>query len=208
MLPDTGELLVFLAAGLALALTPGPDMLYVVARSCAGGRTLGLTSALGIGAGTFVHIILVALGLASFLAAVPTAYTAVRIAGAAYLVYLGIRVLRADSDKVEYTLTGSSRVAAFRQGLLTNVLNPKVALFFLAFLPQFIDPARGPAAIQVAVLGLMFNLMGTLVNLLVAAFAGTLAARAGASARSRRALRRASGAVFIGLGVRLALTAK
>lgn len=205
MLPHTRELLIFLATGLALNITPGPDMLYVAARSSAG-RATGVASALGVGAGTLVHITLVALGLASLLAAAPIAYTIVRMAGAAYLVYLGIRAWRGDGGARERVLTGSTNAAAFRQGMITNMLNPKVAMFFLAFLPQFVDPARGPVALQIVLLGLLFDINGTLVNLLVAAFAGVLAARVRGSARSKAVLRRSTGAVFIGIGVRLALS--
>ena len=152
-----------MTAGLALNLTPGPDMLYVAARGAAEGRRAGVVSALGIGAGTLVHITALALGLSALLAAVPLAYDAVRYAGAAYLVYLGVRALLARREEGASVADAPSsgagarrateppppgRLAAlFRQGVVTNVLNPKVALFFLAFLPQFVDPARGsPAA--------------------------------------------------------------
>lgn len=207
-MPDLHSLALFLAAGLALNLTPGPDMLYVAARSAAEGRAAGVASAFGIAAGTLVHIALVAGGLAALLAAVPVAYTAVRLAGAAYLVYLGVRSLVRPAGLAERALTPASRWAVFRQGVVTNVLNPKVALFFLAFLPQFVDPARGSAALQVLALGLLFNTSGTLVNLVVAL--GTSGAAAGLrlSGRAARLLERATGALFIALGVRLALAGR
>ena len=204
-MPDGESLLLFLGATLALNFTPGPDMLYVAARSSAEGRTAGVVSALGIAAGCLVHIGTLGLGLAGVLAAVPAAYDIVRLAGAGYLVWLGMRMLFRPEQVGQSAEIEPARLGAvFRQGVLTNVLNPKVALFFLAFLPQFVDPARG-AMPQILALGLLFNLSGTLVNLGVA----LLASRATGWLRQRRRgaalLRRLTGAVFIGLGVRLAL---
>ncbi|MGZ8376336.1 MAG: LysE family translocator [Gemmatirosa sp.] len=207
-MPERDALLLFLATGLALNLTPGPDMLYVAARGASEGRAAGVASALGIAAGTLVHIALVALGLAALLTAVPVAYTVVRLAGAAYLVYLGLRALLRPSLLAERTLTPASRWIVFRQGVVTNVLNPKVALFFLAFLPQFVDPARGDAGRQVLALGLLFNTSGTIVNLAVAFGASRAAAHLRRSARAAQLLERATGALFIALGVRLALAGR
>ena len=209
-MPDTQQLLVFMAAALALNVTPGPDMLYVIARSSSEGRSAGIASALGIGAGTLFHITALALGLSALLAAVPLAYDAIRWAGAAYLVWLGIRAIRdAGRTDARVSLAPASLGAIFRQGMLTNVLNPKVALFFLAFLPQFVDPARGNPALQVIALGLLFDLSGTIVNLSVALLASRIA-RWGEQPRDDRrstrtvALRRLTGAIFIALGTRLA----
>ena len=207
-MPDLHSLLLFLAAGLALNFTPGPDMLYVAARSASEGRGAGIVSALGIGAGTLVHIALVAGGLAALLAAVPVAYTVVRLCGAAYLVWLGIRAFRKPSGVAERTLEPATPWVVFRQGVVTNVLNPKVALFFLAFLPQFVDPARGSAALQVLALGLLFDTTGTLVNLGVALGASGAAARLRQSGRAARVLERVTGVLFIGLGVRLAVAGR
>jgi len=207
-MPDRDALLLFLATGLALNLTPGPDMLYVAARSASEGRAAGVASALGIAAGTLVHIALVACGLAALLAAVPVAYTIVRLAGAAYLVYLGVRALWRPSAMTERVLAPASRWAVFRQGVVTNVLNPKVALFFLAFLPQFVDPARGSPALQVLALGLLFDTSGTIVNLAVALGASGAAGRLRRSARAAQLLERATGALFVALGVRLALAGR
>lgn len=207
-MPDIHSLALFMAAGLALNLTPGPDMLYVAARGAAEGRGAGIASALGIAAGTLVHIALVALGLAALLAAVPVAYTAVRLGGAAYLVWLGARALLRPAGLRERTLTPASRWAVFRQGVVTNVLNPKVALFFLAFLPQFVDPARGSTALQVLALGLLFNSSGTIVNLAVALFASQAAARLRSTGRAALLLERATGVLFIALGLRLAVAGR
>jgi threonine/homoserine/homoserine lactone efflux protein len=207
-MPGLHSLLLFLAAGLALNLTPGPDMLYVAARGAGEGRAAGIASALGIGVGTLVHIALVAAGLAALLAAVPVAYLALRLGGAAYLVYLGVRALRASphADQAA-TLAPAPLAVIFRQGVVTNVLNPKVALFFLAFLPQFVDPSRGAPALQVVALGLLFDVSGTLVNLAVALGSSRVAARL-RSGESGRVIQRVTGGVFIALGARLAYGAR
>ena len=204
-MPDSHSLLLFMTAALTLNLTPGPDMLYVATRAAGEGRPAGIVSALGIGAGTLVHIALVALGLSALLRSVPLAYDAVRLAGAAYLVWLGVRALRSgEGGAAAPRLAPASLGGIFRQGVVTNVLNPKVALFFLAFLPQFVDPARGDAALQIVALGLLFDFSGTLVNVAVALLASGAAARLRADGRAAGWLRRASGVLFIGLGARLA----
>jgi threonine/homoserine/homoserine lactone efflux protein len=204
---DLHTLLLFLAAGLALNLTPGPDMLYVAARSTSEGRRAGIVSALGIGAGTLVHIAALAFGLSALLAAVPAAYDVVRYAGAAYLLWLGARaLLRPGKMRDATVVTPAPLGAVFRQGVVTNVLNPKVALFFLAFLPQFVDPARGNPMVQTVALGLMFDTSGTIVNVLVALLASRAAGmlRRGGG-RAGNVLQRVTGGVFVLLGVRLAL---
>jgi threonine/homoserine/homoserine lactone efflux protein len=203
---DVQTLGVFLAAGLALNVTPGPDMLYVAARSTSEGRGAGIVSALGIGAGTLVHIAALALGLSALLAAVPVAYDVVRYAGAAYLVWLGARaLLRGGGGAGGRALAPATRWQVFRQGVVTNVLNPKVALFFLAFLPQFVDPSRGSPALQIVALGLLFDVTGTTVNVLVALGASRAAGWLRRPGPAGRALERLTGVLFIGLGVRLAL---
>jgi threonine/homoserine/homoserine lactone efflux protein len=137
----------FLLATITLNLTPGPDMLYVIARSVGQGRKAGVVSALGIGAGTLVHMFAVALGLAALLRSVPMAYDAVKYGGAAYLLYLGVRMfLSKGRTEGETRLRKERYRRVFAQGVVTNVLNPKVALFFLAFLPQFLDPQPGPSS--------------------------------------------------------------
>ncbi|HET6765653.1 MAG TPA: LysE family translocator [Longimicrobiaceae bacterium] len=205
-MPTLSTLLVFVTASLALNVTPGPDMLYVIARSTAEGRRAGIVSSLGIAAGALVHMTLAAAGLSSLLLAVPMAYDAVRYLGAAYLLFLGVRTLLAraaaeDAPVVER----ASPAAVFRQGMVTNLLNPKVALFFLAFLPQFVRADRGSVAAQLVGLGLLFNVLGTAVNVLVA----LLASGAGEWGRTRVGasawVRRLPGVVFVGLGLRLAL---
>lgn len=203
-MPDLHSLTLFVLAGLALNVTPGPDMLYVAARGASEGRAAGIASALGIGAGTLVHIALVAGGLAAVLTAVPVAYTAIRIAGALYLIYLGVRALLSRQAAAVGALQPASLWVIFRQGVITNVLNPKVALFFLAFLPQFVDPSRGSTALQVVLLGLLFDTTGTIVNLLVALFSSRAAGRLRSPGRGSRVMQRLTGGVFVALGLRLA----
>jgi threonine/homoserine/homoserine lactone efflux protein len=181
-------------------------MTYVAARSLAQGRRAGVISALGIAVGCLVHIAAAALGVAVLLSAVPQAYTVVRLVGAGYLIYLGVGLIaRAASGEGQVAIAPVSELAIFRQGVLTNVLNPKVALFFLAFLPQFIAPGRWPIATQTLALGIYFDVQGTLVNILVAWLAGSAGA-AFRTGRGRAWIQRSSGAVLVGLGFRLALT--
>jgi threonine/homoserine/homoserine lactone efflux protein len=208
-MPTLHSLALFLAAGLALNLTPGPDMLYVAARGASEGRPAGIVSALGIGVGTLVHIALVAAGLAALLAAIPVAYLALRLGGAAYLVWLGVKAFRAAPDTGALApLPPAPLGAIFRQGVITNVLNPKVALFFLAFLPQFVDPSRGDPVLQVVALGLLFDVSGTLVNVAVALASSRVAARLRSTSSTTRLVQRATGVLFIGLGARLAYGAR
>src|SRR5579859_3093143 len=175
MRPELLTLLLFLTAALALNVTPGPDMLYVLARGAQQGRKAGIISALGIATGCVIQTIIVALGLASLLLAVPLLFTIIKTAGAIYLLYLGIRML--FSRKALLTHTEVQQAGLWRiysQAVLTNVLNPKVALFFVAFLPQFVNPAWGYIPLQLLLLGTLFNCSGTIVNVLVGILAGTL----------------------------------
>jgi len=197
-----------MAAALALNLTPGPDMMYVTARSVSDGRRAGVVAAFGIGAGTLVHIAALALGLAALLAAVPLAYDALRIAGAVYLVVIGVQLLlRPRATSATAAVAPASLQTNFAQAVVTNVLNPKVALFFLAFLPQFVEPAAGPAAAQIVVLGLLFDVQGTVVNVAVALLASGTTRRLRANAGAVSLLQRLTGAIFVALGARLAVAA-
>jgi threonine/homoserine/homoserine lactone efflux protein len=207
-MPDLHTLALFISAGLALNLTPGPDMLYVATRSTGEGRAAGLVSALGIATGCLFHISALALGLSAVLATVPALYDAVRYMGAAYLCYLGLRALLSPSQLDLAGLEPKRLGAIFRQGVLTNVLNPKVALFFLALLPQFVDPARGSPAQQIILLGLIFNTTGTIVNALVAIGASRATTWIRSKPRSLALAQRATGAIFIGLGLRLAVSSR
>lgn len=198
------DLGVFLAATLALNLTPGPDMLYVITRSATEGRAAGVVSALGIATGCVVHTLAVALGVSGLLAAVPVAYDLLRYLGAAYLVYLGVRRLIGPAHVQGPTsMQPAGLWRVYRQGVLTNVLNPKVALFFLAFLPQFVDRSAGGVSLALAALGTLFNVSGTIINVLVA-LAASGAARWTRGPALATWAGRASGIVFVGLGLRLA----
>lgn len=204
-MPDSNSLLLFLIATITLNITPGPDMLYVIARSVGQGRAAGIASALGIAAGCFVHILAVTFGLASLLMAVPAAYEIVKYAGAAYLIYLGVRTLISRRPKdAETPIKEASLRTIFLQGAITNVLNPKVALFFLAFLPQFVN-RDGNFAAQIIFLGVLFNVSGTIVNVVVALAASYTGNRFKTRIGESAVFRWLTGGVFIGLGVRLAL---
>jgi threonine/homoserine/homoserine lactone efflux protein len=205
-MPSLPVTLAFIAATLALNFTPGADMAYVVARSLGQGRRAGVISALAIAAGSCVHISLATFGLAALLAQSPLAFRALQYAGALYLLYIAWRLLQSPSGATSTAAVASSR-RIFIQGVVTNVLNPKVALFILAFLPQFVDPVRGPVWAQMLLLGSLFCVSCTIVNGSIA----LMAARAGrASAGSSVAswLRRASAGVLALLALRLAFGAR
>jgi threonine/homoserine/homoserine lactone efflux protein len=175
-MPETATLLTFALATVALVMIPGPNLIYIVTRSAADGRRAGLASALGVEAGTLVHLTAAAAGVSALIASSATTLTAVRFAGAAYLVYLGIKALRATPDHQTPTRAPASARRAFAQGVVVNVLNPKVALFFLAFLPQFIDPASA-ATPQLLVLGAIFIAIATTLDVIYALAGGALARR-------------------------------
>ncbi len=196
----------FAGASVALLLVPGPAVLYVITRSVHQGRTSGLASAAGLGIGTFVHVLAAAAGLSVVLARSATAFNVVKVAGAVYLVGIGVaRLLSRVEDEAELDIRAVPLRRAFGQGVVVNVLNPKIALFFLAFLPQFIDPDRGRTALQTVVLGATFVLLGLCTDGLYALTASALGARLRRSRRFRFGLERGSGVVFIGLGIYSAL---
>jgi threonine/homoserine/homoserine lactone efflux protein len=173
---DPHIFLVFMAGALALNLAPGPDMTFVLAQSASRGMRAGIAASLGIGVGTLFHMTLAAFGLAALFAAWPMAFDIVRYIGGAYLLWIAYGMLR-HPPQLGATQTSGAAVAAFRQGVLTNVMNPKVAMFFIAFLPQFVTKAGGPAWLQILVLGIAFDISGTLVNCAVAYGGGGLAVR-------------------------------
>ncbi|MFN3261931.1 MAG: LysE family translocator [Pikeienuella sp.] len=197
---EIATLLAFLLASVALYVTPGADMMFISASGAAGGVRAGLAAALGVSLGSLFHVGLAAGGVAALIAAYPAAYDALRWAGAAYLLWLAWRSWRA---RPAASGEGAGRArAAFARGALTNMLNPKVSLFVLAFLPQFADPARGPVWLQIALLGALFALASIPFNCLWGALGGALAARV---RRAGRALNRIVALVFAGLAARLAL---
>ena len=198
----------FVATGVILNLTPGQDTLYILGSSIASGRRIGIASALGIGTGSLVHTLCAALGLSAVLATSATAFTAVKLAGAAYLVYLGIRALTASADAAAplERVASTSLGLAFRRGVLTNVLNPKVALFFLALLPQFIDSDSPTKVAAFLALGLTFVATGTAWCLFLAIGASSIRGFFVGHPRALMQISRASGALFVFLGLRLAVS--
>jgi threonine/homoserine/homoserine lactone efflux protein len=193
----------FLTAALLLAITPGPGLFYVLARSMAGGRRAGMLSSLGTFVGGFVHVIAAALGISAILAASALAYSVVKYAGAAYLIYLGIRMIRSRSQEV-IDQPVDAKGNAFSQGIVTEVLNPKTALFFLSFIPQFTVGAQNVFG-QFLLLGTIAVALNTSVDVLVACFAGPLGQRLKESVRFRRRQQTASGLAMIGLGAWVAV---
>ncbi len=211
---DTHQLLLFIAAGWLLNLTPGPDVFYIVTHALKGGVRAGIAAGLGITAGCFVHIVAAAVGVGALLATSATAFTVLKWLGAAYLVWMGVRMLR---SRGESGLAAVARDAAkgkapavplkeiFLGGFWTNVLNPKVALFFLAFVPQFIAPGTEHKALAFVLLGTLFNLNSIPINAGWALAAAWMARRVGAVQRGMHWLDRVAGAMFIGFGIKLAL---
>jgi len=196
------SLLLFITGAAILLVIPGPAVMYIVSRSIGQGRAAGLVSAMGIATGTLFHIAAATLGLSALLVSSALAFQFVKYLGAAYLIYMGIQVLRSDETRLLESANGERRLSRiFGQGVLVNLLNPKTALFFLAFLPQFVEPARGHASLQIFELGLLFALMGWGSDSIWALAAGTVAERIRGSARLRRAQKSVSGGALIALGV-------
>jgi threonine/homoserine/homoserine lactone efflux protein len=195
----------FLAAAILLNLTPGPDTAYILGRTIVHGREAGIASALGISVGTIFHTCAAALGLSAILATSAVAFGAIKLLGGAYLIFLGLKVFFERSGQLSLPSNFRRRTtaAAFRQGVLTNVLNPKVALFFLAFLPQFIDPASGTKVVAFLFLGLTFVTTGTIWCFILAWFASAFSERLRANETVAQWLNRTAGALFVFLGGRL-----
>ena len=211
-MPDAQHLLLFIAAGWLLNLTPGPDVLYIVTNALRSGAKAGVVAGLGITAGCFVHVFAAALGVSALMAASATAFTVLKWLGAAYLLWLGIKLLlaKAPQDGADLQALASSRPAAplrkvFAGGFWTNVLNPKVAIFFLAFVPQFIAPDADHKALAFVLLGVIFNLNSVPVNS-GWALAAAWMARRNAVQRGMHVLDKAAGVMFIAFGLKLALT--
>jgi RhtB (resistance to homoserine/threonine) family protein len=215
---DTHQLVLFVAAGWLLNLTPGPDVFYIVTHALRSGARAGIVAGLGITAGCFVHVVAAALGVSALLATSATAFTVLKWAGAAYLVYIGVRMLRARPggglaavargegvDAVHGPAATSLR-EVFKGGFWTNVLNPKVAIFFLAFVPQFIAPGTEHKALAFLLLGTLFNVNAIPVNVGWALAAAWMARRVGAVQRGMHWLDRVAGALFVAFGIKLALT--
>jgi threonine/homoserine/homoserine lactone efflux protein len=201
---DAHRFLLFFAAALLLAITPGPGIFYVLARSLAGGRREGIQSTLGTFVGGLFHVFAAALGISAILAASAVAFHTVKYAGAAYLVWLGIRMIRTRNAELIVETAAPSQ-GAFRQGIFTEALNPKTALFFLSFIPQFITPERGHIFLQFVALGALSVLLNTAADLVVVLLASPLERKLKNSPKFRRRQRVASGLGMIGLGAYVAL---
>lgn len=212
-MPDAPQLLVFVAAGWLLNLTPGPDVLYIVTNALKSGVRAGIVAALGIVCGCFVHVFAAALGVGALLATSATAFTVLKWIGAAYLMWMGIKLLFAKGGGSSIVPADAAKAAVptdlrriYLRGFLTNVLNPKVALFFLAFVPQFIAPGTDNKVIVFLLLGVLFNLNSLPINFGYAWLAGWAANRVNAVQRTMHWMDRTAGAMFIGFGLKLAMS--
>ena len=208
LLPHWPSFLSFAVAGLALNIVPGADMTFVIASAARGGRRDGIIAALGIGAGALVHVLAATLGLSAILASSKAAFDVIKWVGALYLLWIALTLAR-HSDRRTAAISGESGASGwplFRAAMLVNILNPKIALFFLAFLPQFVDPAASVPALQIFCLGLWFDLVGTLVNVAVAIAAASMAAGLKNRPGVATAARWLAAAAMAGLAVQLAFT--
>ena len=204
---DTTTLGIFIAAALALLLTPGPAVMYIVARSIDQGRSAGIVSALGVGVGTLFHVAGAAFGLSALLVSSALAFNVVKLLGAAYLIYLGIQKIREKATfDTEHTTHPTRLCRIFYQGVIVNLLNPKTALFFFAFLPQFVSPERGSVALQSFLLGIIFVVLGIVSDSLYALLAGTIRHWLKSSQRFVQGQQYFTGGVYILLGITTALS--
>jgi threonine/homoserine/homoserine lactone efflux protein len=205
-MPETRRFLIFLGATTLLAITPGPGIFYVLTRTLAGGRRDGLLSSVGTFFGGLVHVLAAALGLSAILAASAVAFSVVKYAGAAYLVFLGVKMILSRNVEPEtHVVAGPRGAAAFRQGIVTEVLNPKTALFFLSFIPQFVSPERGHLFVQFLALGLVSVTLNTSADIVVCLAAAKIGAKLASSATLRRRQRTGTGLAMIALGGYVAL---
>jgi threonine/homoserine/homoserine lactone efflux protein len=206
-MPSTHNIVLFMVSALALNLSPGPSILYILSRSIGQGREAGLLSVFGLATATLIHAVAMALGLSTLFLYSPLAFAVVKYLGAAYLIYLGIGALLSRGTLQPVVAAAPlSRGAIYRQGVVTDLLNPKVALFFIAFLPQFVDPAAGSPTMQILFFGLLFHITGVPVNLMVALAGGRLAKLLARRPGWARVQNWITGTVLVGLGLRLALS--
>lgn len=206
-MPDLSTLLLFVVAAVALLLIPGPVVLYTVARSIDQGRKAGFVSTLAAGVGDMCHVLAATLGLSAILLSSALAFNAVKYAGAVYLIYIGIRTLMTPNEPTsDAKVTTQPLRRIFTQGVLVSALNPKTALFFLAFLPQFVQPARGAATLQIFILGILFVSLGIITNSSYAFAAGTAGAWLKTNRTFLRVQRYVAGSIYILLGVSAAFT--
>jgi threonine/homoserine/homoserine lactone efflux protein len=201
VIPSASSLALFCVASAALAVVPGPAVTYIVMQSVDKGRRAGLLSALGVASGGLVHVAAATAGLSALVASSATAFTTVKLVGAVYLVAVGVRRILGRDGEAEAAAEPARHRELYAQGVVVNVLNPKTALFFLAFLPQFVDPRRGSVALQVASLGVVFVAIALASDAAYASLAALLARRLRRSGRGARLRRRVSGGIFVALGV-------
>ena len=204
MIIDPAQLLIFIPAALALNLTPGSDMLFCLGQGLKSGPKSGVAASLGIATGSFLHSLLAAFGLAALIAAHPLAFEFIRWAGVLYLLYLAIQAVR--SPVLELTaseVSAGTALRAWRDGILVNLFNPKVAIFVLALIPQFVDPSRGSTVLQFLVFGAILNIGGTIINGLIGAFAGTIGRVLATNYSAARLFQWLSSGIFVGLAAKL-----
>lgn len=209
MLIEANLLLLFIPAALALNLTPGADMLFCLGQGLRCGAKAGLAASFGIATGSLIHTLLAAAGLAAVLKAHPAAFEFIRWAGVGYLLWLALQAFRQPVAALQPTgVESGGALRAWRDGIVVNLLNPKIAVFVLAFLPQFVDPSKGSPFLQFLILGTIFNIGGTVVNGLIGGFAGGIGRLLATSPRVAAAFRLASGTIFLALAARLAVDSK
>lgn len=204
---ESGAYFLFVCASVVLCIVPGPDMIFIFGQTLAKGRKAGVMAAIGINAGAYVHLLGAVVGLSAVLAASAFAFTIVKWIGAVYLVYLGVKILLSKSGNIVIdgaAVKQQNKFRIFWQGFLSDVLNPKVAIFYLAFLPQFVDPLAQHQTLQIFFLGLTTNVVAIIINLVLVYFAGFLAERLGKNLSITRWLNKMLGLVFVALGFRLA----
>ncbi|WP_457574565.1 LysE family translocator [Desulfolithobacter sp.] len=202
---------VFFSAALAINISPGPDLIYIVSKTISGGRKVGVASSLGVCSGAMVHVLAASLGISAILATSALAFGVVKYIGAAYLIYLGVQAFRSGKGSFDICESSDQKMSpwqAFRQGVLVDVLNPKVALFFMAFLPQFVRPEVGHNSVQIFLLGSLVILVAVVVEFLIVMVAVQATAFFRGNRKVATWLDRFSGTVLVGLGVRLALAEK
>jgi threonine/homoserine/homoserine lactone efflux protein len=208
-MPTLTTLFLLVTMTVLVCIVPGPDMLYIISRSTGQGRSTGVVSCLGIATGGLLQTTAVALGISSFFLVVPIAYDIIKYVGAAYLVYLGIRFILSREEMLTSSHDGKADFRkAFLQGSLTTLLNPKVALFYVAFLPQFVDPTRGHIPLQLLILGLLFNITSLAVDTSVALLASLLGTWLKRRSGAAKLIHWLTGSVLVGLGVRLAFSGR
>jgi len=205
MIIDQAQLLIFIPAALALNLTPGSDMLFCLGQGLKSGPKEGIAASLGIATGSIIHILMAGLGLAALLASSPLAFEVIRWVGVSYLVWLALQAYRNPISTVQAREAKTRSVfKAWRQGMLVNLLNPKVIVFILAFIPQFVDPTRGSVFLQFLIFGAVLNVGGTIINGLVGTFSGKIGKTLAANGKLARIFQWFTSAVFIGLAAKLA----